>query len=561
MKRLILKKLIVISKKENESLEVNFKKGLNVILGGNKTGKSSIIKSIFAAFGCECKMEDDWKKLISTYIIYFLYGDTEYCILRKQEEKVYKIFRVDNQYNCISISNTYGDYAASLMSIFGVSIKCIVSKSGKEESLIPPLLFKFQYIDQDYGWQKIAQEFTNMKYIKNWSTITNKYVSHYMGEEYYEVQTSITKKEMKRDELQKIYSNNSEFVEKIVAIQGVSEIGNTEIESNFEHLIEQLNEKRMEYQNIVNEISNMDNKIFTLKHQIKVAELAMEETKKDVSYAVHADEILICPTCGAEYKNSIINQMELTTDIALAENLLDNLGERKKELEENIKLFSDKKSSVYKSISTLETQINNMKSISEYNNMLKNEGKHEILVECQTKLDELHKQITDINSNIWKLEKDKSDFESNERKKQIKNEIIECMRKVANNLNMTDSFISLRDFVQINKTTGSDGPRITLMYQVGLYLYNLQWESPFNFIVIDTPNQQGQDKTNLGNIDNVFELLCGEEGQVILGTERKINIKGKISNLIELNSPRKCLSNKRIVQHLELLNLLNEIEP
>ena len=46
MKRLIIKKLIVISQNEAKSLEVPFSTGLNIILGGNKTGKSSIIKSI-----------------------------------------------------------------------------------------------------------------------------------------------------------------------------------------------------------------------------------------------------------------------------------------------------------------------------------------------------------------------------------------------------------------------------------------------------------------------------------------------------------------------------------
>ena len=66
MKRLTIKKLIVISQSESRSFEVPFKEGLNIIWGGNKTGKSSIIKSIFTTLGCECKrIENDWKKLIS----------------------------------------------------------------------------------------------------------------------------------------------------------------------------------------------------------------------------------------------------------------------------------------------------------------------------------------------------------------------------------------------------------------------------------------------------------------------------------------------------------------
>ena len=40
MKRLTIKKLIVISQSESRSLVIPFKNGLNIILGGNKTGKS-----------------------------------------------------------------------------------------------------------------------------------------------------------------------------------------------------------------------------------------------------------------------------------------------------------------------------------------------------------------------------------------------------------------------------------------------------------------------------------------------------------------------------------------
>ena len=84
MKRLTIKKLIVISQSESRSLEVPFENGLNIILGGNKTGKSSIIKSIFTTLGCECKrIETDWKKLISAYLLFFKYGEKLFCVVRQ----------------------------------------------------------------------------------------------------------------------------------------------------------------------------------------------------------------------------------------------------------------------------------------------------------------------------------------------------------------------------------------------------------------------------------------------------------------------------------------------
>lgn len=52
MKRLIITKLIVISQSESRSLEVPFSKGLNIIYGGNKTGRTLFLL-IFCAFNTE----------------------------------------------------------------------------------------------------------------------------------------------------------------------------------------------------------------------------------------------------------------------------------------------------------------------------------------------------------------------------------------------------------------------------------------------------------------------------------------------------------------------------
>lgn len=185
MKRLIITKLIVISQSESRSLEIPFSKGLNIILGGNKTGKSSIIKSIFTALGCECRrVEKDWTKIISTYILYFEYGIESYCIVR--EKRRFQLFQQDvasQKHTCLIETNFFHEYSNKLMQIFGVNMPC-VSNKGETFNITPPLLFRFQYIDQDDGWNKIGDSFRNAAYIKDWKKNTNKYACGYLSDEY-----------------------------------------------------------------------------------------------------------------------------------------------------------------------------------------------------------------------------------------------------------------------------------------------------------------------------------------------------------------------------------------
>ena len=98
------------------------------------------------------------------------------------------------------------------------------------------------------------------------------------------------------------------------------------------------------------------------------------------------------------------------------------------------------------------------------------------------------------------------------------------------------------------------------MYQSALYLYNLyRTNSPFNFYVVDTPNQQGQDAENLESIFKSLELFLSDEGQVIVGTERETGIEEKASNVIKLTEKRRCLNNINYSKHLELLKELQKI--
>ena len=97
------------------------------------------------------------------------------------------------------------------------------------------------------------------------------------------------------------------------------------------------------------------------------------------------------------------------------------------------------------------------------------------------------------------------------------------------------------------------------MYQSALYLYNLNRAySPFNFYVFDTPNQQGQDTNNLESIFNSLELFLSDEGQVIVGTERKTGMEQKASNVITLTEKRRCLNNINYEKHLELFKDLQK---
>ena len=560
MKRLIIQKLIVISQIESRSLEIPFKRGLNIILGGNKTGKSSIIKSIFTTLGCDCKsIEADWKKLISSYLLFFDYGNKQFCIVR--QDKKFQIFEYSGHaYSCIIETEEFHKYSNCLMDILEINMPCI-SKDGVQFNVTPPLLFRFQYIDQDNGWNKIADSFNRVGYIKDWKPNTNKYVCGYLDDTYYKLQAQKIEQTLLKDDKEKELNYNQNFVSRISStlnqikdIQSVDEV-TTSIESLLAKS-EELRKMRFSYNT---EMTILENDIFINQRKLHTVEHNLTETKKDIEYAMNQDDKLVCPICGTEYKNGLDEQLNITSDYANCENLINKLKNSISVSIRNLENIKEKYIAVGLEIQSLEQQIEKSHELLSYSSFYKNKGQYEIYDSCKQQLDILQQEINSYISKIAIIDDEINKQKSRKRSKDIREDIENYCRILADAINLPKTFIQLRDFVQILTHTGSETPRLVYMYQSALYLYNLNRAySPFNFYVVDTPNQQGQDTNNLESIFNSLELFLSDEGQVIVGTERKTGMEQKASNVITLTEKRRCLNNINYEKHLELFKDLQK---
>ena len=560
MKRLIIKKLIVISQSESRSLEVPFENGLNIILGGNKTGKSSIIKSIFTALGCECKrIETDWKKLISDYLLFFEYGKKQYCIVR--QGKKFQIFEnIGLTYSCIIETEVFHEYSNCLMDILEINMPCI-SKEAKLFNVTPPLLFRFQYIDQDEGWNKIADSFSNVAYITNWKANTNKFVCGYLDNTYYELQAQKAEHILTKDDKKKELNYNQNFVSIITATLTKTE--NIQSVEDVTLKIEALLSKAEKFRKLLfsynAEMTVLENDIYINQHKLHIVERNLIETKKDIEFAMDQEDKLVCPICGSLYCNGLDEQLNITSDYTHCEKLIAELKNSISINSQKLDELKKKRNVISLEIQSIEHKIQQSQELLSYSSFYKNKGQYEIYESCKEQLDLIQREIDSYVSEIAIIEEKINQKKSKERSKEIRDDITEYCRILANAINLPKTFIKLRDFVQVINRTGSETPRLVYMYQSALYLYNLNRAySPFNFFVVDTPNQQGQDSDNLQSIFESLKLFLSEEGQVIVGTERETGLENQANNIIKLNEKRRCLNDLRYIEHIQLLQSLQK---
>lgn len=447
------------------------------------------------------------------------------------------------------------------MGILEIKMPCI-SKYGKQFNVTPPLLFRFQYIDQDEGWTKIADSFSNVAYVKDWKPNTNKYVCGYLDDMYYELQAQKAELVIEEEDKKKELSYNKNFVSRIAStLTQIENNGSIEdVTAEIESLLAKTEDLRKAQFSYSAEMAVLKNDIYVNQHKLHIVEHNLTETQKDIEFAMNQEDELVCPICGTAYSNGLDEQLNITSDYAHCEKLIAELKNSILVAEKELDKIKEKHTSVSLEISSAEQTIQESQELLSYSSFYKNKGQYEIYESCRRQLGILQGEIDSYISKIAVINEKIDEKKSNERSKDIRKDIEGYCRTFADAINVPKTFIKLRDFVQIINRTGSETPRLIYMYQSALYLYNLNRAySPFNFYVVDTPNQQGQDADNLESIYKSLELLLSDEGQVIVGTERETGMEEKAGNVIRLSEKRRCLNSNKYREHIELLEELQRV--
>lgn len=171
-----------------------------------------------------------------------------------------------------------------LMDILEIKMPCI-SKDGKQFNITPPLLFRFQYIDQDEGWSKIADSFKNVAYIKDWKANTNKYVCGYLDDSYYALQAQKAEHILERDDKKKELNYNQNFVSRITStLTRIEDIESVEdVTTDIELLLAKAEELRKLQFSYNAEMTVLENDIYINQHKLHIVEHNLIETKKILS--------------------------------------------------------------------------------------------------------------------------------------------------------------------------------------------------------------------------------------------------------------------------------------
>ena len=552
MRSLKFGRLVLVSDTTKSANQFTFQKRFNLITGQNNSiGKSSLLKNLFWAIGCEPDFDQNWKSLDCKALLEFSIGDSFYTVVRYNNIIVFgKKGKSYNKYFKIT-----GEYSEQLSKIVGFKAK-LPNRADEPELETPPPAYYFLpfYIDQLRSWTSPWDSFSNLGQYAYWKPTIVKYHTGYLTLQHFEIEDQIFElkhQKLEADEEVKRINTALDIVEKYVPKSKLA-MTKDEFDLITAEVEQELGDLAKKQEELFNSVTKSQSLRYHLGNQLEIAKRAVLEIEKDYQFSVEnieGDEIE-CPLCGTVHDNSIVSRASILADKQQAEDQVNIIKDQAKKVEAEI-----------------EEQRNNLKKVREritkINNKFKrhsDDGKEQLNLNIL--VDSFASRSVQRNVESTKVQKESLSKQIFDKQKKLKKDQRNLLSKQHSDelsvlfLSFLNEFIAKLDAKGINlnkvkhpsdynKIFGSGGAaestRAVLAYQITVFrqIYSVANEIPAP-LVIDTPNQQEQASKNYDLIIKLIMNDTPENSQIILcGMDNShLNPYKTEANVIELSDEK-----------------------
>lgn len=554
MKEFKLNKILLLSLKEQKAKKVIFDLKRTIILGRNSTGKSCLIKSLYQTFGAEPQnIHPNWKEANAISLVHFTIDGEKYSIIKSN--KVYCLFDSASvkleQFNRVS---ELGNYIAKLLD-FKILLP---NRDGEIVTPPPAYLFLPYYADQDKSWTSNWSSFSKL-YLPNAKLDIINYHTGIRPNQYYEAKNELG-----------IVNDGIQVVEKDITIvrsllknlkEKLSQIDFSISIDDFQEEIkelliacEELNKTQNKHKQALTLLYNQKIK---LEAQLEITQRALIETNKDYAFAINEiDDNVLCPSCGADYENNFAERFGIAQDEQRCLDLIIELKDDISVVEARIGSINFEFNHNNQEIAKIEKLLESKKETIKLKDVIESEGRKEMKLLFESEILAFETELKEKLLLKNELEKEVKKFENKKRASDIRAEYRDVMGINLRQLNVHS--LDEKYYKRIDSSiqeSGSAMPRALMAYYYSiLNIIKKYGSSAFCPIIIDSPNQQGQDKENLPRLINFIIDKQPKDSQLILGLE-EIPEGHTNEYIIELMEERSLL------QADEYEEVLDEIKP
>lgn len=531
---LIFEKLVVISQTEKKGFEVSFKKGMNLIVGGNKSGKSCIAKSIMYTLGCDVVFEQEWIDLRNIYLLFFSLNGDKYSLsrinLNEKKKALGSNFFILNNISKKekSLFKNVTELATQLNEIFEFKIR-LQNKSKENEltQLYPNHIFLLNYVDQDTSWGSLLDDtYDNLHFLIDYKTAVLEYLLGFRDNNYYE-------KLFKKNELEKQLNENNLELNNLKSIIDknklkISTLEDIDIErfkveyekllSNYSSLLKKENDYKIQ-------IGDLFSKMSFLNLQQDKDKKAIENLRKNIS-------IEKCPMCNQVIEHQATEIYSIELSILQLEKQMQECKLKYKEVKNQFDIQRQSLAIIENDAMKIENTLRDKQYKIEFIKKITDLGISKLINDLDSKLNVLITKKDSIKTSIKELKLDLKKIES---KTSIINDYYIALKQNFDDLTVkfqkrSDKVLSFLGFRTNYSGTDKQKAFIAFYTTVNNLLKQRGIYFPF---VLDTPFKEDFDEKNIKKVFNLLIKYFGTENcqQSLIFTSDNASVINVIKDL------------------------------
>lgn len=538
MKSLRFKKLWLVSEASRAARSIEFNPKMTLLVGKNHTGKSTLVKHIFKTLGCETKGKSDrWDSLAISVLRFDLNG-VDYLAYRRAN-----VYALKNESTgTIKVTTKYSEWSEFLANLFDFRLMLPTHQESLSQAT-PPFLFLPFYFDQDGSWQKQWNSFEKLSQFSSWAKPLTSYVTGQRPNGYYIAKFEETKA---KAEATKVAHELGVVQSALVRVK--KSLPRTTLRIDAGAFKQEIAELLRNSTQLNQEQESLRSKAFeqasvkeSLSTQIAMAKDALRDLEGDLKYLTESkvEPTLLCPTCGTTHENGFPIRLELVDDAETLRKIIAELESERQKVDEALAGIQGKLNRVRLKSHDIEKTLQIKKGALRLQDVVDSQSSEVVRGAFAKDMDSLKRQLTKHEEVSADLKERVSKFDLPERTKEINGFYAERIQLFASELGVQDLREDVKKKPDANITaSGSALPRSLLAYQFAV-LHTAKEKGDANLfpVVVDSPNQQGQDAEHLSQMMNFIVKRTPAGQQLILAVEESPTGLVFEGSTIELTTP------------------------
>ncbi|MBY3181409.1 hypothetical protein HFO24_06950 [Rhizobium laguerreae] len=495
------------------------------MVGMNHTGKSSLIKSLFIALGARPTGDLDQWSDDTAVVVEISIGDQDYFVVNQMSQRA--LFSSDGTIKDVATNAT--EWGTIFTELVGYNLVLTNTRDQSPVSADARTFFLPFYINQDGSWLSTWSTFVGLQQYRQPIQSVLEYFTRVKPAEYYELSSRKTIRQTTLSGLrgeERLVKDIRERVAKTVPLDGPKTVPEA-FNQDIDRLTDEMTKLNAQQEQARNALVKEKELLDSLKLQIDMARHALSHYDHDAEYLQKdTHEVLVCPTCHAEHTKTFMDILRHAEDARILRSLIAQLEKDARKATEIYNASRAKLRDLDDRYSAVSDILETRRGDVRLDDVLRGMGAETALAAFAAELGDLKQKIDQLVLEIEGIDGQLAALTDAKRTRGILKRFRSSYEAALTSLNMPPVDTKRMKLSSRPDLSGSGGPRSILAYYSALWKTCVEDDGSYALpVVIDSPQQQGQDASNLPVIIKYIADDLPSKMQVILAVETPTTYK------------------------------------